>query len=314
MKAPATTPLTSTPATANPAAAQESISLQLNPFSAQQTSPSTFNSGMSAEFSNSAYQSNISNTASPEPKISWDLLENVISAPQQMPMQQQPQPAYGLSFNQAMGVGGAIQPSMGIQSSQNPFQQVPPSNDLLSSPTSDNFLAFSQPLQPASTAPEPPPGPPPKVDAFADLVTIAKKSAPELTPNVSTQASPPPAPPNYPPKQYVSMNKMATLKDRPLPPVPGLSGQASANDLFGMPVEVPPPAATNLNIETAFGTSGQQIEEVYDTFGMPTTDTQQQSVAASGSFIDNYSSGATTSTTAPTQTKWVGFDDDGQWL
>ena len=316
--AQASSPFTSTPASSNP---QESISLQLNPFSAQPQTPSTFNSGVSAEYTNPAY-----NTAtSLEPNISMDL-ENILASPPQFP-QQPPQPmaSFGQPFgSQPMVTSVPMGQPMGYQSPQGPFQQQPAvgmfqqqpavsmfqqpqhqqqaASDLLSSPGSESFMAFSQPLQPASSVPEPPPGPPPKVDAFADLLTIAKKNVPELAPST------PPPPTQNEPKGYVSMNKMATVQDRPLPPVPG-------NDPFGMAAAQPPPPVMTTAPSTGFSTAFGQVEEIYDDFNFSSPSKPQQAAtpaAAGGGFGDSFA-GAPPSNPPAAQTGWVGFDD-GQWL
>ena len=247
-------------------------------------------------------------------------LENVLASPPQLQFPQQPsQPmaSFGQPFGTQPMVSGMGQP-MGYP--QGPFQQQQPvgmfqqpqqqaAPDLLSSPGSESFMAFSQPLQPASSIPAPPPGPPPKGDAFADLLDIAKKNAPELTP---ATPSPAPTPVKNEPKQYVSMNKLASVKDRPLPPVPG-------NDPFGIAAQPPPPAVTT-SPSTGFNTAFGGVEEIYDDFDFSSPKKPQQQAAtpaAGGGFGDSFAGAAPSSNPpAPAQTGWIGFDDEtkGQWL
>ena len=336
---------------------QQSISLTLNPFFAEK-SASTFDSGMSGEFSNPLYTSDTaafhtaSSPTTPEPNITMDLLDSILSSPMPAnpfapspPSMQQPYPMaspfqapqFQAPYGQPQVAGGPMGPPVGVMG-PNPFQQPQPgaSTDLLSSLPSDSLFGFSQPLQPATIATSAPPvnsGPPPKVDAFADLVSLARNNAPEQ----STGATPlpPPFQNSLQQKPYVSMHKMAAEKNQPAPlPTPppfgqfllkktGSLHQPIADNAFDAPS---PPTSAGFDLlspDAAFGsaavTTGGGVNQQAswqgfdDIFGDPNSASPQKPVQATPASGFESSFGKATS---PTQPGWVGFEEEekGQWL
>ena len=342
-EAQGSSPFTSTP-TATAQKAEQSVSLQLNPFFAGQ-STSTFDSGMSREFNNPLYDSDTAafpstSPTSPEPNITMDLLEGVFSSPipsnpfTPPPSSMQLPPPIPGSLHAPFGQPQV--PPMGApmgSMASSPFQQAQAaaSTDLLSSPPSENFLDFSQPLLPSvvatsNNASEPPP----KVDAFADLVSIARKGAPE--PAAGT-IEPVPKMPQQ--KKYVPMNKMAAEKSQP-PPLPTPFGQlqpvtqASAQPNFDSALGISSSTSTTSTgfdmldaADAAFGgtaatfkeaanqpTSWQQFDDIFG--GPKLASPQQPSQATSAGGFDNRFGKAST----PAQSGWIEFEDEekGQWL
>lgn len=280
----------STPNTGPAPTVQQFISQELNPFSAS----TPFESAMPRDVSNPF---NTSGAAQPSvtPNITMDMLNTVLPTPQ--PYQQAPIMSVqtGPVFYQPAPVTNP-----GFQPGAPMFQPQPQAAapDFLSS-NSNNFLAFSQPLQPAvipsTTASENPP--PKRADAFADLVNMF--NVPKNTP------PPPPKVKPEPPKPYVPMKSITKSPSDPFSNAPAPQAPTTSPATTLEPNQ--PPPTSGFDMPPLDVASGFNIPPIDAAFGQPTG---TPSEGASGGFDDMF--GSTTDT--PTKTGWVNFGDDGQWL